>query len=110
MEEAQKLIEENDSELKAREDELIQQVNGAYEKAVKEAVKEFTYLSKLNPNIKPSSAQVKKIVENVMDGFGKEFNKLAEPFRKELLLQYEKGLKEASLLLAIRDEKNGKPA
>jgi hypothetical protein len=103
MEEARMLIEQNDVDLKAREDELIQKVDTAYEKAIKEAVKEFKYLEKLNPKVKPSSGQVRKIVERVIESFSQEFNELTEPFQKELVAQYAEGLKEASQLLAIRD-------
>jgi DNA-directed RNA polymerase specialized sigma24 family protein len=106
MEEARMLIEQNDIDLKKREDELIQKVNTAYEKAIKMAVVDFKYLEKLNPKIKPSSAQVRKIVERVIESFSQEFNELTEPFQKELVLQYTEGLKEASQLLALRDLKS----
>ena len=108
MEEAEKLIEGNDEDLKKREDELIRKVNTAYEKAVREAVKEFKYLTLLNDRVKPSSGQVRKIVERVIKGFSKEFNELAKPFKEELGKQYGEGLLEASRLLALRDENTPK--
>ena len=104
MEEARQLIEQNDEDLSKRETELIRNVNKAYKEAIMQAVKEFQYLAKINPLIKPSSEQVKKIVARVIESFSSEFNKLSEPFRKELLRQYEKGLVEAAQLLALRDQ------
>jgi hypothetical protein len=104
MEEAEKLIGTNDEDVKKREDLLIQKVNIAYEKAIKRAVVEFKYFEKLNDKIKPTSGQVRRIVERVITSFKGEFDELVEPFQKELISQYENGLKEASQLLAIRDQ------
>jgi len=105
MEDAKKLIEQNDLDLKKREDELIKEVNKAYDKAIKRAMVEFKYLEKINPKVKPSSIQVRKIVERVIKTFGNEFNKLADPFQKELVHQYEEALKESATLLALRERK-----
>jgi len=103
MENLQNVIEQNDVDLKNREDALIQKVNHAYDNAVKEAIKEFQYLSKLNPDVKPSRAQVGKILDRTIGAFRGEFETLVDPFQKELVAQYEAGLREASQILAFRD-------
>jgi len=106
MEDLQHVIEQNDVELKNREDALIQKVNHAYDEAIKEAVEEFQYLLKLNPKVKPSSGQVKRILDRTIGAFRAEFETLVDPFQKELVAQYEAGLREASQILASRDTKN----
>jgi hypothetical protein len=95
----QKVIEENDKLLSARELELVQKTNDAYDKAVKAATKEFEYLQKLNPNIRPNSAQVKKILARVLDAFSDEMNILVEPIAKATRDSYEEGLKETSKIV-----------
>jgi hypothetical protein len=106
MDELVKVIEHNDSELKKREDLLIQKVNTAYEKAVKGAIRDFRYLMKLNDKIKPSSHQVSKILDNMMKDFRDELETIVEPFQKELVKQYEEGLIEAGQVLAFREQKD----
>ncbi|OGM10507.1 hypothetical protein A2Z67_02800 [Candidatus Woesebacteria bacterium RBG_13_36_22] len=100
----QQLIEENDTELKKQEDLLLEQVNIAYEKAIKKAIKEFKYLEKINDKVKPTSAQVKKILDKTIEAFRHEFETLASPFQKELVAQYENSLKESATVLALRDK------
>jgi hypothetical protein len=105
MDTVAKLIANNDAELKKREDILIQKVNRAYENAIKGAVRDFHYLMKLNPKIKPTFGQVAKILDNMITDFQEEMNTLVKPFQKELANQYEEGLREAGNLLAFRDQK-----
>lgn len=102
--EIKKLIEKNDEELKKREDILIRKVDAAYEEAIKQAKKEFLYLTKVNPDIKPSHEQVKKIIMRMIASFRGEFGKLVKPFQEELVRQYEDALTEAASILAVRDE------
>jgi acyl-CoA reductase-like NAD-dependent aldehyde dehydrogenase len=94
-----KLIEQNDDNLKVRENELINKVNIAYEKAIKEAFKEFKYLEKLNPNIKPSKEQVRKILKRTMAAFSEEMEKLIEPISKATQESYQEGLSETEQIL-----------
>jgi hypothetical protein len=105
MEDLQSVIEQNDIDLKNREDSLIQKVNHAYDEAVKEATSQFQYLLKLNPDVKPSNGQVKRILDRTIAEFRSKFEELVEPFQKELVAQYEAGLREASQVLAVREEK-----
>ena len=105
MEEVRRLIESDDQKLKLREQKLIQKINVAYEKAVKEAMKEFKYLEKLNPDITPTHVQVKKILAKALVAFQKEYESLVEPIREAMKESYEDGLGETGQILAVLDRK-----
>jgi predicted transcriptional regulator len=99
-----KLIEKNDDKLKVRENKLIEQINTTYERAIKEAIKEFKYLEKLNPNIKPSKAQVANILKKTMSAFSEEMEKLVDPITKTTQESYDEGLSETGQIVKAARE------
>ena len=109
MDELVNVIEQNDDDLKKREDLLIKKVNHAYAKGIEKMIKNFRYLMKLNPNIKPSSKQVAKILDTMIKEFNEEMAELVEPFQRELVKQYEEGLNEAGTILAFRETQGKAP-
>jgi len=100
-----KLIEKNDDKLKVREDKLIEQINTAYESAIKEAIKEFKYLEKLNANITPSRAQVANILKKTMTAFSEEMEKLVDPITKATQESYDEGLHETGQIVKAAKER-----
>jgi len=107
MVDIQKVVEENDRILKEREQRLIQEINRIYDKAVSAATREFKYLESLNPNIKPSSAQVRKILSKTLSAFETEFKVLVEPIAEATRDSYEEGLRETGQIVgAAKGEKN----
>jgi len=102
--EIKELIEQNDQKLKKRESDLITKVNEAYTKAIEAAREEFKYLEKLNPSIKPSDGQVKRILDKTMKAFSEEFDELVKPFQEAIRTSYEEGLQETSELVSIVKE------
>jgi len=105
MVEIKGLIEQNDQKLKQRESELIGRINEAYSRAINAAMEEFRYLEKLNPDIQPSDAQVKKILDKTMKAFRKEFDVLVKPIQEATKESYLEGLEEASELVGMVKEK-----
>ncbi len=105
VEELRRIIESNDQKLKVREQKLIRDIDIAYEKAVKEAIKEFKYLEKLNPDVKPSNSQVKKILIKALNAFQEEYNSLIEPIKKAMEESYGDGLSEAGQILTSLERK-----
>jgi protoporphyrinogen oxidase len=98
-----KLIEQNDDKLKVREDKLIERINLAYEKAIKEAIKEFKHLEKIDQ--KPSRVQVANILKKTMNAFSEEMEKLVDPITKATIESYDEGLNETGQIVkASREE------
>lgn len=100
-----KLIEKNDAILTEKENSLIQEMNEKYDKAVKEAQKEFRYLEKLNPDVKVSSNQVQKILDKTVGKFSEEMNKLTESISSASRKSYEDALSETSQIVKKIKEK-----
>jgi hypothetical protein len=92
-----KLIEKNDDKLKMRESELIDKVNARYEKAIKNAIREFKVLEKIDSKV--SNAQVRKIIEKTMKAFEEEMNKLIHPIAEATQDSYKEGLSETGQIL-----------
>ena len=94
------LIEQNDTKLKNKEDQLIVEVNQAYKKAITKATEEFKALEKVSSDTKVNSEEVKKILARMIGSFRAEFEVIISPFQKELENCYDEALEESALLVA----------
>jgi len=94
-----KMIEQDDQKLKLRENELINKINDAYDRAITAARKEFKALEAVSENKKVSSQEVKRILEKTMTVFKKEYDILIAPIQKMTLECYEEGLEETGKIL-----------
>src|SRR4030042_2217757 len=93
----QTLVKMNDSKLKKREDQLMQEVNRAYDEAVAKATKELIGLDKENIN----RQELRNILTKSAEAFKERYNELVEIFKKEILESYEEGLKETGQILEL---------
>ena len=91
------LIKQNDGKLKEREEVLITRINIAYEKAIKNAIKEFKELEQIDSKV--STAQVKKILERALNAFSEEMDRLVSPIAEATQDSYEEGLNETGQIL-----------
>jgi len=107
MTDIQKVIEQDDQKLKLRENELINKINDAYDRAITAARKEFKALEAVSENKKVSSQEVKRILKKTMTVFKKEYDTLIEPIQKMTLECYEEGLEETGKILKeLKGERN----
>ena len=93
----QTLVKMNDSKLKKRQDQLMQEVNRAYDEAVAKATKELIGLDKENIN----RQELRNILTKSAEAFKERYNELVEIFKKEILESYEEGLKETGQILEL---------
>jgi len=87
------LFNKNDDVARKVENELIDRINVAYEKAVKAAIEKFKALEKTEGKEVDREA-VRKILDKTMAAFKDEFVGIAEPIQVATFDAYKDGLKE----------------
>lgn len=98
------LIEQNDRNISKKENKLQKEIDQVYKKAIATATKKFEKMKKMHPDSKASSEEVQKVINETIEAFWKEWEKLIIPIQKETLGCYDDGVEETSLLLAAGEK------
>jgi hypothetical protein len=94
----------NDRNLTMVENDLIEKINLAYDKALKPAIKEFKELEKMDGGKEADRKAVQKILDKTLAAFREEYSKLIEPIQDATVKAYLDGLAETKDILKILGE------
>jgi hypothetical protein len=92
-------IKKNDLSIKHREDKLISTINDTYSKACKKALKKFKVL--IGSKETSITKDIAKVLDETIEAFSSEFNKLVNPITMTTQESYDEGLKETGQLIKM---------